>query len=115
MSIQYPINTDYEKALRKGGSIFNTLNDIELIPSKTHPIKYYTFGAGAYAIVFKGRVDNKIVALRCFQTSTSSVEERYTKIQNYFSGKNPSWFIECDFMDNEIHSSLIIPKREECK
>lgn len=102
MSIQYPINTDYEKALRKGGSIFNTLNDIELIPSKTHPIKYYTFGAGAYAIVFKGRVNNQIIALRCFQTSTSSVEERYTKIQNYFSRKNPSWFVECDFMDNEI-------------
>ena len=68
MAIQYPINSDYEKALRKGGSIFNTLNDIELIPSKTHPIKYYTFGAGAYAIVFKGKVHNKIIALRCFQT-----------------------------------------------
>ena len=60
MAVQYPLNTDYEKALAQGNTIFSSLDNIELIPSRMRPIKYYTFGAGSYASVFKAKIDGII-------------------------------------------------------
>ena len=102
MAIQYPNNADYEKAIRKGTSIFNTLNDIEVIPSKTQPIQTFTYGAGAYAIVFKAIINNETKALRCFQSSTSTIKTRYEKIEQYFMNKYPSWYVKSTFINDEI-------------
>ena len=52
----FPTIGEYNQAIqKKGGSIFTTLSPIEIIPSRTVPIKVFLYGSGAYAAVFKGK------------------------------------------------------------
>ncbi len=78
----YPNNADYERAIA-GGPILNQLSDVEILPSKTKPIKIYAYGAGSFAIVFKGRESGKNVAFRCFIQSSPNISDRYKEISRY--------------------------------
>jgi hypothetical protein len=52
--MNYPSIGEYNQVIQKsGGNAFRTLDGINLIPSRTVPIKVYLFGSGAFAAVFK--------------------------------------------------------------
>ena len=67
--MNYPLISEYEIEIRKNGSsILNLPDTYEFIPSKTSPIKIFSFGSGAFAGIFKIRnlKSGKEYALRCF-------------------------------------------------
>ena len=74
--IEFPTIGKYNKAIQNGGSsVFQTLSNLEIIPSRTAPIKVYLFGSGAYAAVFQGKQYNNKYALRCFLNSEPKLQE----------------------------------------
>ena len=64
---EFPTIGKYKRTLQKKGSnAFRTLGDLEIIPSRTSPIKVYLHGSGAYAAVFKGRRQNQTMLCDVF-------------------------------------------------
>ena len=52
--MNYPLLSEYEIAIKNGGnSILNLNTYFEFIPHRTLPIKFYNFGSGSFAKVFK--------------------------------------------------------------
>lgn len=101
--MNYPSIGEYNQVIQKrGGSSFRTLSGINLIPSRTTPIKVYLFGSGAFAAVFKGSINGSTYAIRCFLSAENETIERYIRICNYVSQLNSTWKTECEFIDNEI-------------
>jgi hypothetical protein len=101
--MNYPTIGEYNQFIHKrGGDSFKTLNGINLIPSRTTPIKVYLFGSGAFAAVFKGLLNGNTYAIRCFLSAENETIERYQNICKYLSNLNSSWKTECEFLDNEI-------------
>lgn len=103
MAKNYPTIGEYNQLIQKNGSsAFRSLNGINLIPSKTSPIKVYLFGSGAFAAVFKGLLNDRTYAIRCFLSAEEETINRYKLICNYLKSINSSWKTECDFIENEI-------------
>jgi hypothetical protein len=101
--MNYPSIGEYNQVIQKrGGSSFRTLSGINLIPSRTTPIKVYLFGSGAFAAVFKGSINGSTYAIRCFLSAENETIERYKRICNYVSQLDSTWKTECEFIDNEI-------------
>lgn len=101
--MNYPSIGEYNQVIQKrGGSSFRTLSGINLIPSRTSPIKVYLFGSGAFAAVFKGSINLSTYAIRCFLSAENETIERYKRICDYVSQLNSTWKTECEFIDNEI-------------
>lgn len=101
--MNYPSIGEYNQIIqKKGGNSFRTLNGINLIPSRTAPIKVYLFGSGAFAAVFKGSINGNTYAIRCFLSAENETIERYKSICKYISQLNSSWKTECEFIDSEI-------------
>lgn len=101
--MNYPSIGEYNQVIQKrGGNSFRSLNGINLIPSRTTPIKVYLFGSGAFAAVFKGSINGSTYAIRCFLSAENETIERYKSICKYISQLNSSWKTECEFIDNEI-------------
>jgi hypothetical protein len=103
MAKNYPTIGEYNQLIQqKGGSAFRILNGINLIPSKTSPIKIYLFGSGAFAAVFKGSLDGRTYAIRCFLSAEDETKNRYKSICRYLENIHSSWKTECEFIENEI-------------
>ena len=101
--MNYPSIGEYNQVIQKrGGNSFRSLNGINLIPSRTTPIKVYLFGSGAFAAVFKGSINGSTYAIRCFLSAENETIERYKSICKYISQLNSSWKTECEFIDSEI-------------
>lgn len=102
--MSYPSIGEYNMVIQKrGGSSFSSLSGINLIPSRTTPIKVYLFGSGAYAAVFKGSINGRAYAIRCFLSAENETIERYKRICSYLSQLNSTWKTECELIDNEIN------------
>ena len=65
-------------------------------------IRLWTFGAGQFAVAFKGKIKNKIYAVRCFQHATKKGLAKYEILSNYLKDKNIPWLSSFVFYDNEI-------------
>lgn len=103
MAKKYPTIGEYNQLIQKnGGHAFRTLNGINLIPSRTSPIKVYLFGSGAYAAVFKGSINDSNYAIRCFLTADDETINRYKTICNHLKSVQSEWKTDCEFLDNEI-------------
>ncbi len=106
MAKNYPTIGEYNQLIqKKGGSAFRSLNGINIIPSRTSPIKVYLFGSGAFAAVFKGSLNGRTYAIRCFLSAEDETINRYKSICNYLKNINSFWKTECEFIENEISIS----------
>lgn len=103
MAKNYPTIGEYDQLIqKKGGNAFKSLSDINFIPSRTTPIKFYLFGSGAFAAVFKGSLHGTNYAIRCFLTAEDETIKRYKTICDYLNDIQASWKTECEFIENEI-------------
>jgi hypothetical protein len=103
MAKNYPTIGEYNQLIqKKGGNAFSSLYGLNLIPSRTSPIKVYLFGSGAFAAVFKGSINGSNYAIRCFLTAEDETINRYKTICNYLNNIQASWKTECEFIENEI-------------
>lgn len=103
MAMTYPTIGEYNQLIqKKGGNAFRSLCGINLIPSRTTPVKVFLFGSGAFAAVFKGSLNGTNYAIRCFLTAEDETINRYKLICDYLKGIDVSWKTDCDFIDNEI-------------
>lgn len=99
----YPSIAEYNQLiLNSGGQAFKTLFELSFIPSRTIPFKVFTFGSGAYAVVFKAINNNKTYAVRCFLTAENENIERYRHITSYLKSIEESWITEVYLFENEI-------------
>ena len=99
----FPTIGEYNQAIQKsGGSIFTTLSPIQIIPSRTVPIKVFLYGSGAYAAVFKGKKNGVFYALRCFLNAEKDVLERYEAICSYLAKIPSTWKTSCEFLYQEV-------------
>lgn len=103
MSKKYPTIGEYNQIIqKKGGSAFKTLNGINLIPSRISPIRVFLYGSGAFAAVFKGSLNGRTYAIRCFLSAEDETIQRYKLICNHLKNIFSSWKTECELIENEI-------------
>jgi hypothetical protein len=103
MAKNYPTIGEYNQLFQnKGGNAFSSLNGLNLIPSRISPIKVYLFGSGAFAAVFKGSLNNKTYAIRCFLSANIETITRYKSICNYLKPINSTWKTEFELIEDEI-------------
>ena len=98
--IVFPSASEYEDAISLGKQSFKTL-DLEFEMSKPK-MKMWTFGAGQFAVVFKGRMNGKDYAMRCFQHSTEKGLAKYSVLSDYLIEKKIDWLSSFVFYQNEI-------------
>lgn len=103
MKRSFPTIGEYNQTIQnKNGWTFQSLNDLNFIPSKTFPIKIFSFGSGSYAVVFKASQNSRNYAIRCFLSTEQENINRYQSICNYLNTIKANWKVDCDFLDNEI-------------
>ena len=103
--MNYPLLSEYEIAIKNGGnSILNLNTYFEFIPHRTLPIKFYNFGSGSFATVFKIKnQQNNSFALRCFLNGADQKKiERSEQIINYLSKINETWLSSCNLFAKGI-------------
>ena len=104
--MNYPLISEYEIEIRKNGSsILNLPDTYEFIPSKTSPIKIFSFGSGAFAGIFKIRnlKSGKEYALRCFLSGGKQENiDRIEVISNYLENFSVDWLCK-----NTLHKEGI--------
>ena len=104
--MNYPLISEYENEIRKNGSsILNLPDTYEFIPSKTSPIKIFSFGSGAFAGIFKIRnlKSGKEYALRCFLSGGKQENiNRIEDISNYLENLSVDWLCK-----NTLHKKGI--------
>ncbi|MES2386856.1 MAG: hypothetical protein V4543_02545, partial [Bacteroidota bacterium] len=99
----FPTIAEYNKAIQSRGILaFRTLKDITFIPSRTVPVRIYSYGSGSYAVVFKGVGTDKEYAIRCFISAEHENIERYRRIAKYLEGLSPGWLTHFEFIEDEI-------------
>lgn len=93
--IQFPLISEYEVAIKKSGSaVLNLPDSFEFIPNRTVPIKFFNFGSGAFAGIFKVRntSTNKVYALRCFLNGGNPEDiDRTITISEFLQTLSESW------------------------
>jgi hypothetical protein len=103
MVMNYPTIGEYNQVIKvHGGRAFRELNGIDILPSRTLPIKVFLFGSGAFAAVFKGVHQGRTYAIRCFLSAEQETIIRTRAICEYLKGVNASWLIDVEFLENEI-------------
>lgn len=103
MKLSYPSISEYNQLFQKfGGEVFKELKGINLIASRTLPIKVFLFGSGAYAAVFKGSFKGEVLALRCFLSVENENINRSEIIAKYLKGINAPWKTDIEFLKDEI-------------
>ena len=101
--MSFPSIGEYNQTIiSKNGRCLRELNEAVFIPVRTSPIKVYTFGSGANAVVFKANYNNRTYGLRCFLNNDSDRVTRAKSISKYLENIQASWKIDYRFLDNEI-------------
>jgi NADPH-dependent 7-cyano-7-deazaguanine reductase QueF-like protein len=101
--MSFPSIGEYNQTIiSKNGSCLRELSGAVFVPVRTSPIKVYTFGSGANAVVFKANYHNRTYGLRCFLNNDSDRVIRSKSISKYLESINTSWKIDYRFLENEI-------------
>ncbi len=99
----FPSIGEYNQTIiSKNGRCLRELSGAVFVPVRTSPIKVYTFGSGANAVVFKANYHNRTYGLRCFLNNDSDRVIRSKSISKYLESINASWKIDYRFLENEI-------------
>lgn len=99
----FPTIAEYNKVIStQGSNALKSLNVLKFIPSRTVPVKIFSFGAGSYAVVFKANDGFRQYAIRCFISSAEETVMRYRKISNYLKTISASWVTNFELIDDEI-------------
>lgn len=100
----FPTIAEYNQAIKsKGGNAFKTLSNLTFIPSRTVPVKIYSYGSGSYAVVFKAKDHFNEFAIRCFISAEQENIDRYRKIDSYLKNLNASWITKIELLEDEIN------------
>ena len=100
----FPTIAEYNQAIQsKGGGVFKSLVGLSFIPSRTRPVRIYSFGSGSYAVVFKARDQSHEFAIRCFISAEQENIDRYKSIDKYLKSVSASWIIKIDLLENEFN------------
>lgn len=100
----FPTISEYNQAIQQNSRFaFNTLSNLTFIPSRSMPVKIFSFGSGSYAVVFKAVDGHKEYAIRCFISAENENIERYRKITSYLKAINESWVTDIELLENEIN------------
>ncbi|AXE17954.1 hypothetical protein DR864_09510 [Runella rosea] len=100
----FPSVSEYNQVIQsKGGTSLKTLSNLTFIPSRITPIKIYSYGSGAFAVVFKAKdeLDNKY-AIRCFTSAENDKIERYREVSSYLRKIDTTWQTEFELLEAEI-------------
>ena len=99
----FPTISEYNRAIQtRGGNVFRTLYNLTFVPSRTVPVKIFTFGSGSYAVVFKANDGIKPYAIRCFISAETDNIDRCRAISNQLKNIKESWVTEFELIENEI-------------
>ena len=105
--MNYPILSEYEIAIKKSGSTILNLNErFEFVVNRTAPIKFYNFGSGAFACVFKikNQQNYQAFALRCFLNGGDPQRiGRIQQIIEYLSLINEPWLCTATLVNRGIY------------
>ena len=100
----FPTITDYNQVIQRNGSYaFSTLNALTFIPSRTVPVRIFSYGSGSFAVIFKAKDYYNTFAIRCFLSADQEKFYRYKEIDNYFRNINASWLTKISFLEKEIN------------
>jgi len=100
----FPTIAEYNQAIQsKGGNAFKTLSNLTFIPSRTVPVRIYSYGSGSYAVVFKAKDYYSEYAIRCFISAEQENIDRYRKIDSYLKNLNASWITKIQLLEDEIN------------
>ena len=100
----FPSVSEYNQVIQsKGGSSLKMLSNLTFLPSRVTPIKIYSYGSGAFAVVFKAKdeLDNKY-AIRCFTSAEDDKIERYREVSSYLRKIHTTWQTEFELLEAEI-------------
>lgn len=91
--MSFPTISEYQIAIsRYQSNVICFGSGYQFIPSKTNPIKIYSYGSGRFAVVFKLKKNDRYYALRCF---LSGIDEkqiyRAEEISRVLVDLNDSW------------------------
>ncbi len=90
------------KINQEGAKLFASQKDILFVPSVLSPIKRYVFGAGAFAAVFKGKINFESKAIRIFLNPNETNIERLQKINNYLSSIQMDQLVKTNLLMHEF-------------
>lgn len=101
--MSFPNISEYNKSiLEHNGFAFRTLRGLNFVPSRSHPIKIYTFGSGSFAVTFRASDGNKDFAIRCFNVPNYEIINRYSSIVSHLNQVNESWKVDIEYYNDEI-------------
>lgn len=99
----FPTIAEYNQTLQRSGSnAFTALKGLIFIPSRTVPIKIFSYGSGSYAVVFKAKDNFNTYAIRCFISVEQESIERYKAISGHLNSINVPWSVNLSLLENEI-------------
>lgn len=104
--MNYPLLSEYEIAIKKSGSsILNLDEKYEFVANRTAPIKFYNFGSGTFAGVFKVKnIKYQDFALRCFLNGGDPKRiERTKQITEFLSQMNETWLCKSKLIERGIY------------
>jgi len=100
----FPTIAEYNQTIQtKGGNAFKTLSNLTFIPSRTIPVKIYSYGSGSYAVVFKAKDHYNEFAIRCFISAEKENIDRYRNIDSYLKNLTASWITKIELLEGEIN------------
>ncbi|WP_407524317.1 hypothetical protein PDL71_01185 [Lacibacter sp. MH-610] len=100
----FPTIAEYNQTIQaKGGNAFKTLSNLTFIPSRTVPVRIYSYGSGSYAVVFKAKEQYKEFAIRCFISAEKENIDRYRSIDSYLKNISASWITKTQLLEDEIN------------
>jgi serine/threonine protein kinase len=100
----FPTIASYNLAIQQNGvSVFKHVRAEHFVPSRTRPLRIYSYGAGMFAVVFRIRVNSQDYALRCFLSAEQGVHDRYRLCYDYLKDKpHLTWKIHFDYLEGEV-------------
>ena len=100
----FPTIAEYNQTIQKNGdNAFVTLKGLTFIPSRTVPVKIFSYGAGSYAVIFKSKDAFNMYAIRCFISGEPAAIGRYKEISDYLNNIHASWITNFSLLENEIN------------
>jgi hypothetical protein len=100
----FPTIAQYNQVIQaQGSNAFRTLSSLSFVPSRTLPIKIFSYGSGSYAVVFKAKDHLNQYAIRCFISAEAENIERYRSISQHLNKIHSSWVCKVELLEREIN------------